>query len=45
MDRYRGRRGFLGWLVFRADVWYLKWFTRVLVREARRQRLIRPRTR
>lgn len=31
MNRYRGRRGFLGWLVLRADAWWLSYAARIAV--------------
>jgi hypothetical protein len=36
MDRYRGRRGLLGYLVCRLDVRWLKRETARIIREARR---------
>jgi hypothetical protein len=38
MDRYRGRRGLLGYLVWRADVRRLKKASRVLLAEVIRRK-------
>lgn len=36
-DRFRGRRGFLGWLILKWDVWQVRRFARRIVRLHRRQ--------
>lgn len=41
MDRYRGRRGLFGYLVFRADVRALRRAAGLLTTEARRRGLLR----
>jgi hypothetical protein len=34
LDRWRGRRGWIGWLVMRWDVWQIKRWTRHVKRQA-----------
>jgi hypothetical protein len=41
-DRYRGKPGFLGWLVLKWDVAYLRWFAWRAKREWERYREGRP---
>lgn len=37
-DRWRGRPGILGWLIWQWDVWQLRRAARILVAEVRRRR-------
>jgi len=37
LDRWRGQRGVLGWLVLKWDVWQLKRFARKAIQNANRE--------